>query len=88
MAQMIGVAAGLILLLVWVVRRSSEGWRGLRVGRRPARRLELVEKLPLTAHHSLHAVRMDGRVLLIGVSPAGCNLLETGRAEAGNGAAC
>jgi flagellar biogenesis protein FliO len=41
-----------------------------------ARRLQSLERLPLTAQHSLHLVKVSGRELLIAVSPAGCSLLD------------
>jgi flagellar biogenesis protein FliO len=73
--------AGLQLLR----RRGLAQFRtGLRLRKTP-RRLELLEKLPLTAQHSLHVVRMDGRSLLIGVSPSGCALLESRPGEAAAG---
>ena len=87
--QLIAVVLVMGLLLAslqWLRRRGLAHIRtGLRLGRRSPRRLELVEKLPLTAQHSLHVVRMDGRSLLIGVSPAGCALLERGETELATG---
>jgi flagellar biogenesis protein FliO len=74
---------GLLLgSLQWLRRR---GLAQIRTGlglRKATRRLELLEKLPLTAQHSLHVVRMDGRSLLIGVSPSGCALLESWKESA------
>jgi len=73
----------LLLLPLWYLRRRGWAFFQTRLQlRRSHRRLELVEKLPLTPQHSLHVVRMDGRSLLIGVSPAGCALLESVKAEA------
>ena len=40
-----------------------------------ARRLQSIERLPLTAQHSLHLVIVSGRELLIAVSPSGCSVL-------------
>jgi flagellar biogenesis protein FliO len=86
--QMLAVLTVMGLLfgsLQWLRRR---GLAHLRTGvglRKRSRRLELLEKLPLTAQHSLHVVRMDGRSLLIGVSPSGCALLESSQVEAGPG---
>jgi flagellar biogenesis protein FliO len=42
------------------------------------RRLQSIERLPLTAQHSLHLVRVAGRVVLIAVSPGGCSVLDRG----------
>jgi flagellar biogenesis protein FliO len=40
------------------------------------RRLEVVERLSLGAHHSLHLVRADGRVLLIATAPNSCQFFD------------
>lgn len=40
------------------------------------RRMQSIERLPLTAQHSLHLVSVGGRTLLIAVSPGGCSLLD------------
>jgi len=42
------------------------------------RRLQSIERLPLTAHHSLHLVKVSGRIVLIAVSPGGCSVLDGG----------
>ena len=39
--------------------------------------MQVIERLPLTANHSLHLVRVHDRVILIGVSPSGCTQLDT-----------
>ena len=41
------------------------------------RRMQAVERLPLTAQHSLHLVSVAGRELLIAVSPSGCSILDS-----------
>jgi flagellar biogenesis protein FliO len=41
------------------------------------RRLQSLERLPLTAQHSLHLVKVSGRELLIAVSPSGCSVLDS-----------
>jgi flagellar biogenesis protein FliO len=38
--------------------------------------------LSLTPQHSLHLVRVADRTLLVGLSPQGCNLLESGPSAA------
>jgi len=92
--QILAVSGVLLMLAasLWWLRR-----RGLaRCGRRSARgartrTLEAVERLALGPQHSLHLVRLSGRGLLVGISPAGCAVLEsfdwaaverTGRPEA------
>lgn len=49
------------------------------------RRLESIERLPLTAQHSLHLVRVAGRVILIAISPGGCSVLDGGAWESAHG---
>jgi flagellar biogenesis protein FliO len=86
--QMLTVFAvmGLMIgLLQWLRRRGVAHLRTGLVRRKAGRRLELLERLPLTPQHSLHIVRMDGRSLLIGVSPSGCALLENLKGAAGAG---
>ena len=57
---------------------AAVAWLRRRTPRAGGRRLAAVERLALSPHHSLHLVRLAGRGLLIGVSPAGCALLESG----------
>lgn len=52
-----------------------------RCGGRP-KRMHVLERLPLTPQHSLHLVTVDGRTVLVGVSPGGCQLLEKDAPEA------
>jgi flagellar biogenesis protein FliO len=47
-----------------------------------SRRLQHLERMPLTAQHSLHLVRVEERVVLIAVSPGGCCLIQNAGAEA------
>jgi flagellar biogenesis protein FliO len=54
--------------LAVMLRRSSGG-----TGQR---QLEAIDRLPLTPHHSLHLVRVEGRTVLIAVSPAGCSIVD------------
>ncbi len=39
------------------------------------KRIEVVERCSLTPQHSVHLVRVAGRMLLIGVAPNNCQLL-------------
>jgi len=77
--QLFAVAAVLsgLLLLVWAMKRK--GWARLssRRAQDPRARLEVIDRLVLTPHHSVHLIRLADRTLLIGLSPNGCNLLET-----------
>lgn len=73
----VAVVLGALLALVWAMKRK--GWARLSVGRaRDQRnRLEVIDRLVLTPHHSVHLIRLADRTLLVGLSPNGCNLLET-----------
>jgi flagellar biosynthetic protein FliO len=73
MAAVAGVLALLVVTLWWLRRR---GFAGVRLGRRPAgRRLECLERLPLSPQHTLHLVRLGDAALLVASSPAGCSLI-------------
>lgn len=51
------------------------------------KRMQVLERLPLTPQHSLHLVTVDGRTVLVGVSPGGCQLLEEDASDAPRGQA-
>ena len=72
---------GLLLATVWVLRRkglatSNPIWQ--RSGR--AKSMQVVERLQLTAHHSLHLVRVADELILIGVSPSSCEQITAPKA--------
>src|SRR5215475_1608198 len=77
-------AAGAVLTgfaaVLWVLRRvgilRGRGWAKFATPRRP-RSLETIERLPLTAQHTLHLVRLGERALLLAATPAGCTLVHT-----------
>jgi len=77
MEQFMAVA-GVVALLgctVWWLR--SRGWASVKLpGRRPACRLESLERLGLAPQHVLHLVRFHDRALLLAVSPSGCVVLD------------
>ena len=78
--QMLAIAIVMALLAGLLFRLRRRGMATFRIGfprQKTARRLELMERLPLTPQQSLHMVRMGDRELLIGVSPSGCSVLET-----------
>ncbi len=80
MQQVLAVFAVLGLLMAslwWLRQRGIAQFSGGLKMRRTRKNLELVERLALAPQHSLHLVRYGGRSLLIGVSPAGCALLES-----------
>lgn len=71
------LSIGLVLGLVWLLRRRLTGRAGAWIGRRPRRaKLEALERLALTPQHSLHLVRIGDRAVLIGAHAGGLSLLE------------
>ena len=74
---------GLLLATVWVLRRkglaaSNAIWK---CGGR-SKSMQVVEKLQLTAQHSLHLVRLGDELILIGVSPSSCGQIAALKASA------
>lgn len=68
---------------LWMLKKKGWARTSLRRSREDGQpRLEVIDRLPLTPQHSLHLVRMADRTLLIGLSPSGCSLLESGPAAA------
>jgi flagellar biosynthetic protein FliO len=64
--------------LLWFSKRrglASFALRGRRGG--GARRLEVLERVPLTPHHALHLVRVADRTVLIATAPSSCTLLDS-----------
>jgi flagellar biogenesis protein FliO len=75
--QVLAVSAVLLLLVfaLWWLRRKGLVRHGSGGSRKNA--LQAVERLTLGPQHSLHLVRLAGRGLLVGTSPAGCAVLES-----------
>ena len=88
--QTIAVFVVLALLggtLFWLRRK---GWAQFSLSAKRgsvSRKIQLIERLPLSAQHSLHLVRVGGRELLIGVSPAGCTVLDHSETTGADGTA-
>ena len=77
--QVLAVVAVLIALVTSLFVLRSKGIVRFAIQGRLAsntRRMQAVERLPLTAQHSLHLVNVAGRELLIAVSPSGCSVLD------------
>jgi flagellar biogenesis protein FliO len=80
LTEQIGMVLAVFALLgglLWLVKT-----RGLTSFRMVARRagngtrLEVLERVPLTAQHSLHLVRVADRTVLIATAPSSCTLLD------------
>jgi flagellar biogenesis protein FliO len=73
----VAVVMGMLAAAVWWLRRRGLAYLPVVPMRRKTGLLQNVERLPLSPHHTLHLVRMEGRVLLIAVSPSGCQMLDS-----------
>jgi flagellar protein FliO/FliZ len=74
------VVLGLLLGLAWLVRRGAFG----KIGLRPQGLVRIESQTPLGDRRSLMVVAVEGRRLLLGVTPAGIALVaELARAEQG-----
>lgn len=62
---------------VWVLRARGLAGFSFPNRRRSVRRMQSLERLVLTPHHSLHLIRVDGQVVIVGVSPSGCQLIQS-----------
>ena len=74
--QIVMVLAVFALLggLLWLLRRRGAVTFSTR--KAAGRRLEVLERIPLTPQHALHLVRISGKVVLIGTAPSACTLLD------------
>jgi flagellar biosynthetic protein FliO len=76
--SLVAVVLGVLCGGLWVLKRKGLARPMIRRARPDGQpRLEVIDRLVLTPHHSLHLVRLADRTLLVGLSPNGCNLLES-----------
>lgn len=72
-------AVGAVMLLLgftlWFLRRRGFA-AALAVRKSSGRRMVCLERLPLSPQHTLHLIKLGGRVLLVSSSPSGCSLME------------
>ena len=77
--QLLAVFLVLALLLaaLWLLRRKGLASIPMALARPAAgkRQMQVVERIPLTAQHSVHLVSVGGRMIVVGVSPAGLSPL-------------
>ncbi len=87
----VALVLGSLCALVWVMKRKGWARVGAGIGwprgrsfaaRNSQAQLEVIERLVLTPQHSVHLIRLADRILLVGLSPNGCNLLESTPAAA------
>lgn len=74
-AAAVATVLGLLAATLWWLRRR--GFASVAVGRKPGRRLEALERLPLGPQHTLHLVRLGETTLLVASSPTGCSLIQS-----------
>ena len=69
----------LLILALWFLRRKGLAKMNFSVGGRRAApgRIQVVDRKSLTNTHSVHLVRVDDRMILIGISPGSCQALHT-----------
>lgn len=65
----------LLLATLWLLRRKGLASVNLGLPKRfsGAKQIQILERVSLSAHHSLHLIRIHDRTILLGVSPSGCN---------------
>ena len=65
---------GLLFATVWLLRKKGFATPNFKFGRDSrGKKMQVLERLSLTPHHSLHLVRVDDATILIGVSPSSCS---------------
>ncbi len=76
----------LLMATLWLLRRKGLASVHMTLPKRSgaARQIDVIERMSLTAHHSLHLVRVHDRTILIGVSPSGCRRIASFRDSAGD----
>ena len=62
--------------LYWLRAKGLARFSGKGIVRQGARRMQALERLPLTPQHSLHLVSVGGRTVLVAVSPGGCTVVD------------
>jgi flagellar biogenesis protein FliO len=80
------IVFGLLAATLWVLREKGLARLPFPAARgtRP-RRMRSIERLALTPHHSLHLIDIDGKQMVIGLSPSGCQVvLESVQAKGAN----
>jgi flagellar biosynthetic protein FliO len=63
----------LLFAALWLLRRKGIATFSLPAtrGANRARRMQVIERVSLTAQHSLHLVSLPDRLIVVGVSPSG-----------------
>lgn len=72
----LAVLAALAGALWMLQRRRFARFTGFRLKAPAGRKLEIVERLQLTPQHSVCLIRVEGRTMLIGTAPSGCQRID------------
>lgn len=69
----------LLVATLWLLRRKGVATVNTVIAKRLSKQklMQVVERVPLTTSHSLHLVKIQDRVILIGVSPSGCHQIDS-----------
>lgn len=62
--------------LYWLRTRGMATINLSGLARNRGRRMQSLERLPLTAQHSLHLIRVGEKTMVVAVSPNGCTVLD------------
>jgi flagellar biogenesis protein FliO len=79
LTEQIGMVLLVFVLLggmLWFAKRRGLASFPLGARRGGGRRLEVLERVPLTPQHALHLVRIADRTVLIATAPSSCTLLD------------
>jgi flagellar biosynthetic protein FliO len=79
---MVLVVFALLGGMLWFLKKR--GLASLPLTRRRGaanRRMEVLERVPLTPQHAIHLVRVSGKVVLIGTAPSSCTMLDATLSE-------
>lgn len=82
---MVLVVFALLGGLLWLLKRRGMASLPLGLPRRRGngtRRMEVLERVPLTPQHAIHLVRVSGKTVLIGTAPSSCTILDATIPEA------
>jgi flagellar biogenesis protein FliO len=76
--QLVSIAGvlGLLLAVLYILRRRAGSVIGVRAGARNGRTLQVVERAALTPQHSLHVVRVRNDLFLFSAGTGGVALLK------------
>jgi flagellar biosynthetic protein FliO len=74
---------GLLLGALWLLRHQGLARFAPRLLRQNGKpQMQVLERVALGARHSLHLVALNGRLIVVGVSPGGCRRIAAIPADA------